>query len=671
MGGNGLRLVRLLGLCLALFCLGVAWAGPEEEGLNVLSEQETVEYLVVGKAVFTDALGKPMPGNTKVTTGGKPVELGPDASVNALKLAKMFKGYVEVSHPSYGRVRFYDLPRVLKPYIVLPLVKDGTPEAMRAPAGRVLDDVTRSVADAELVVQMTGDEYLPNSLMRVMSDEKGRYRLHPAMLQENVGRGPGPMLAEREGVWVQVDKSAPGWVGRRAYANGGNCMIMLKRGPRDYVIKINGIKDAGHPPRIRTYIRSSGKENYYYEWNGVIKPGERMVLADGTYVLEVNGVSYQPVTVNDQSPLELVFEPRPLPRCVARVVDGETGKPMEGALVVVMGERLEGTNIAGIDQEDWDKLAGLKPPVDFYRDMPAGFKEKLGYRSQYHGTKTNEKGEFEFRFKNHDTERIVVLAKGMMPLTRSISPFRVNADGVVRTRDIEMVPSATLVLDPGITPEQQAKMQADGVHLACDVHAPTKFSARFEMSAVENKLFLGPLHFSGAKQEVLVPANVPVDVILTRFQASDRRGLVPNGPVMWTMDPVTLKPGERVEAALRREELTKVKLKLELSDGGPIDMVHVGLRVAEEADVWARSPATDADGMTTLYCPAGRRVRLGLSNPLPVEYTAWVDVEMPKEPGETPITVKVPNRVLTQFLWASRVEDLKNGPRGKALKLQN
>lgn len=664
--------MRLAGLLVVALCvssdLSVAADEIPDENLRTLSEDETVRYLKVSKAVFTDALGKPMPGDIKVTTGGKPVPVASDGSVRALRLARMFEGYVEVSHPAYGRVRFNDLQSLLKPYIVLPLVKDGTVEAGRAVAGQVTDKQNTPVPDAELTTQINGPAQRANYETKVMTDAQGRYRLHPAMAAEEVGKEPGRILTEREGVWMYIKKPEPGWLSSYSYAHGKNYVVELTKAKRDYKVTIKGIPAGTYVSSWGSVKEPNGVEAW--NWQEIHQAGQRVLMPEGTYRIAINGKERYPVTVKADSPDELVFEMKPAVRCAGRVVDAATEKPMAGVLVGVMRNSTIGRSVAGVPESDWDKLTGLKNPVDLKNDVPQTIVEAV---SLEYCCVTNDAGEFDFEMKTHDTECVVALARGMMPSRRLFYPSSANKEGVIKTRDIEMVPSATLVLDPMIKPEEQEQMKAADVGLAFDLRTPMKWAARHQWEDPTERrtpLLVMFERVEAAKQEVVVPAGVPIEVILTQFKGHDRDDLVPNGPVRWLIGPLTLKAGERWETKLIRTDLTRANFRVVLSDGQPLANVKLGLGIAEDPALWTTSEATTEDGVAMVYCPAGKKVKIGLGNPSPImKYPVWVEMDVPEKPGDKPITIQVTNKMLNAFLWPGRITALKEGPRGKALKL--
>lgn len=647
------------------------FVGARAPGVNAASGEQAEEedslarYRAIGRIKLTDALGRPMPGDTKVTTGGKTVAVSGDGTINAMSLGQFYDGWVEVSHAAYGRVRFKELERVASAKMVLPLIAEGAAEAKNGMWGKVIEDNGKPVANVPVEVWSPEGSSYSGAAYEVMTDEKGVFRAYPVPHPDELAKTGIQPLIVGAFIALRVETQDRWLMQFEEYLKPGEQTITLHRAKREFLVTIKDMPNKDTHPYVRGSVIDPAKKVRLTQWRGIKASGEKVPMIEATYTLYVNGVPYEPLKVTAESPSELVFEPVQKIKCVGKIVDGETGNPMPGVLVFTMPYLRDATALARVPSSAWDALGKLTNPVDAAKDVPKVFLDAVRPDGC---VLTDANGDFAVMAKPMRQGIIGALAKGYMPSMRKVDLSRKSSDGVVKARPIEMVPSATAVLEPEIKPAEREDMRAQQLGLFFNLHTPTKWSARYQMEMYSSPLMMLPERIYQGRVEVLVPANVPVNFYLTGLVDYSMSYIPMDSPVRWSStETLTFKPGERIEVKLNRKELVKVKVRMVMADGTPINGYPMGLMVADAPEIWTRSAPTDGEGIATLYCPAGQKVKMGMGDVTPGAAKVVVSYDVPEKESDEVFTVTVKDDALIYVVGnKNRVTELKKARAAKS-----
>ncbi|HUT47220.1 MAG TPA: carboxypeptidase-like regulatory domain-containing protein [Sedimentisphaerales bacterium] len=288
--------------------------------------------------------------------------------------------------------------------LITPLVSKATEAYERSIHGIVMDPEGNAVAGAviECYNIRTLGEGLINSLHdwsnKSLTDEKGAFSLY--LPNENIRDERGYLVPPKSKYNVRIE--APKELGLLPYVkpieNGRETLVFLESGER---FRTFIFEDANGPmtdPRKLQYISltinrpdgsrvSLGYEDF--KDGGIFSPGEYHAVRRG-----MDEFDFEPLTVNEQSPDELIFR---LPENIlylGQIVHGLTGEPMEGAFVIGYQSKSKG-NLSMITDEQWRALHALpdepeltdpavKPICDIY-----GVKKIV---------RTDEQGRFQMSF---------------------------------------------------------------------------------------------------------------------------------------------------------------------------------------------------------------------------------------------------------------------------------
>ena len=354
-----------------------------------------------------------------------------------------------ISQPNYGIA-------LIDPYIdigerkelIVPLVARSSEAFQRSIRGVVADSQGNPVAGAVVACSCirTLGEGLINALNewsnKSLTDDKGAFSLY---LPNKDKRGErGYLIPPKSQYHVRIQ--APRELGLLPYAkpieNSGEALILLQSGGsfRTFVFEdANGpITD---PKKLRyiavTVIQPDGSRvSLRYEDfknGGFFPPGEYHAVRRG-----MDEFDFEPLTVDEQSPDELVFRQPEGILYYGQVVGGLTGEPMPGAFVIGFISSSHG-NLSIITDQQWQALHAL--PVEPDLTDPA-----VKPITQIYGVKkivrTDELGNFQMSFRPGEIYGFIAFEKDYLGLMHRRHALIADRNGQAEIPVMKLYPSS-------------------------------------------------------------------------------------------------------------------------------------------------------------------------------------------------------------------------------------
>ena len=360
-----------------------------------------------------------------------------------------------VSEPNYGIA-------LIDPYIDLgdrkelnvPLVSRSTDAYERSIHGIVMDHEGNPVAGAVVSCSYirTLGEGLINALNewsnKSLTDDKGAFSLY---LPNEDRRGErGYLIPPKSQYHVRIE--APKELGLVPYVkpieNGRDALVFLESGGR---FRTFAFEDANGPitdPNKLCYIgltiiQSDGSRvSFRYE---DFKDGGYFPL--GEYHATRRGMdefSFEPLTVNEQSPDELIFR---LPESIfyyGQIVHGLTAEPMEGAFVIGFNAKAKG-NLSMITDQQWQALHAL--PADPDLTNPA-VKPLCQIYSVKKIVRTDEYGCFYMSFRPGEIYGFIAFEKDYLGLMHRKHALITDENRQAEIPAMKLYPAATILIEP-------------------------------------------------------------------------------------------------------------------------------------------------------------------------------------------------------------------------------
>jgi hypothetical protein len=374
--------------------------------------------------------------------------------VPVLKGELRFFSFV-VSEPNYGIA-------LVDPYIDLgerkelnvPLVSRSSEAFERSIHGVVVDPEGNPIAGAVISCSYirTLGEGLINALNdwsnKSLTDDKGAFSLY---LPNEDRRGErGYLIPPKSQYHVRIE--APKELGLSPYVkpieNGREALVFLESSGhfRTFAFEdVNGL--ITDPNKLRyiglTIIQSDGSRvSFRYE---DFKDGGCFPL--GEYYAAQRGMdefSFEPLTVNEQSPDELIFR---LPDSIfyyGQIIHGLTGEPMEGAFVIGFSGKIKG-NLSMITDQQWQALHAL--PVDPDLTNPA-VKPICEIYSVKKIVRTDEYGCFQMSFRPGEIYGFIAFEEDYLGLMHRKHALIADENRQAEIPVMKLYPAATVLIEP-------------------------------------------------------------------------------------------------------------------------------------------------------------------------------------------------------------------------------
>lgn len=594
-------------------------AAKSSDPETALRAKELLERLPKITHTVVDALGAPIPlarvvlQIAKRTPGADvPIDNTPLISI-ADELGRVslhnvadasVVGIAVVEHARFGRARVEVELSGRTPTIRLPLVRQGTDAYARAVTGVVVDADGRPVADAAILcgnVRTPGQGLINPSypLGSVLSDAEGRFAIY--LPGTNPNRERGELIPEHSKYSLRVtapdDDSLFPLAGM--YANDSPVRLQLQRATRQFRFLFES-PGGGVMIADGSLLRDI---NIQHE---TVQGGERSIvtlersaaslpckLVNGKYLAELivkgDRVRYEPITVNDDSPKELVFR---LPKAVTysgRVVQGIDGKPLADAFVMGWNS-VAHNNLALLTPDEWKALRDL--PANPPDDAPAlrRLRELYGVRML---VCTDAEGRFQIVCPA-DREFYGLLAFGedLLPYKITVGSLKPDDGSTIDVGELPLFPAAKLLVRPVFEGERLSVAP----HWLWEQEAQPEWFGRFRAADQGHARTFESLHWLklNESQPLYVPAGVRLRM---KFDTPYDDKWAPA-----VLDkPVELKAGETHDAGdLKFAACLEATVKVVDGKGLAVEGLPVRRKYAD-GDGWSVAHNTDKDGLAYFH----------------------------------------------------------------------
>jgi hypothetical protein len=357
-----------------------------------------------------------------------------------------------VSQPDYGVALVENYIREQKEVIV-PLVSRSSEAYERSIRGVVGDPQGNPVAGAVVACTniRTLGEGLINSLhgwsYTSLTDEKGAFSLY--LPNENVRDERGYLIPPKSQYHVRIE--APKELGLLPYVkpieNGRDAPIVLESGGR---FRTFVFEDANGPitdPKKLRYISvtvnrpDESRVSLRYEDfkdGGFFPPGQYHAVRRG-----MDEFDFEPLTVNEQSPDELVFRQPEGILYYGQVVGGLTGEPMPGAFVIGFSSKAKG-NLSMITDQQWQALHALPPAPSLADPAVKPIRQIYGVKKI---VRTDELGNFQMSFRPGEIYGFIAFEKDYLGLKHRRHALIPDENRQAEIPVMKLYPAATVMVE--------------------------------------------------------------------------------------------------------------------------------------------------------------------------------------------------------------------------------
>jgi len=531
----------------------------------------------------------------------------PDNDVNAAS------GFAAIADPRLGRaaVQVFQPSSKRPSTLAFPLVSEGTPAHERALKGRVLDEDAKPVARAMIscsMIRTPGEGLISaDSQSFVLTDEQGQFAIYPvAQPQGREERGNLIPKNSRFHLTVRPPQPSGLFPASAEAANTQPASLVLQRPKHEHTFKLE--KPDG------TLARGAELKSAYITYSRQLNQGtltldQRLIreggrLLPGFYTARMGQLEYLPLEVKDDSPRELVFR-LPLRRSYrGRIVEGITGKPLEGALVIAM-TGVGYNNLAVLTEGDWDSLDKL--PVRAPMDLPIVARLRTLY-DFLELVRTDADGGYDVTgTRGRQPYALVAFARNRLPYSCHTRSLKDGQDGKTRVPDLRLYPAAKVLVRPVF----ENGHVSVAYYWSVEREGQPAWASALRGPRWNSEIGFERLHWLKAneQQPLYVPAGVRLKVMFdTPYDAP------------WTVinrdETLLLDPGQTKDLGdLKIVPSAKVEVRVTDEQGKPVE--GVPLRKMQDVQdggerAWCVAHNTDADGRATFCAPAGSSGKIAI-----------------------------------------------------------
>ncbi len=359
---------------------------------------------------------------------------------------------VIVSKPNYG-ISLIDRQIHEHRELIVPFVSRTTEAYQRSIRGIIMDPEGNPVGGALIKCSniRTLGEGLINSLYgwsyTSITDEKGAFSLY--LPNENIREERGYLIPPKSQYHVRIE--APKELGLLPYVkpieNGREALIFLESGGR---FRILIFEDANGPitnPKKLQYInltiKKSDGDRVSLRYNdfkdgGIFPSGEYNAVLYG-----MENCEFEPLTVNEQSPDELIFRLSENILYYGQIVHGLTSEPMEGAFVVGFNSKAK-ENLSMITEWQWQYLHALPADPSLSDPVVKPVCEIYGIKKI---VRTDEQGHFQMSFRPGEIYGFIAFEKDYLGLLHRRHALIPDENRQAEIPVMKLYPAATVLIE--------------------------------------------------------------------------------------------------------------------------------------------------------------------------------------------------------------------------------
>ncbi len=561
-----------------------------------------------GSVTLRDALGDPIPGaevDILFAEPGDPpralgllatLTAGPDGRLTLPQVAGACDFRIRIRHADYGEAE----ADLRAPILGTCLVRRDSPAAARALRGRLLDPDGKPLAG-------------------ILLTSRGFYKMPGGFGEGNFSPYDGAVRTAADGTFrIYHPPQGPGASSRDLIPPDSQCMALVEP-PASLQIPRQLISATNDAPadirlargnRLRRFVFTdrSGepvgpgtdvwlhREGVQFTAEAALRPQH---FLPGSYTANVRSASsgvidYGSIELTDQSPDVIVLRPPEVPSYAGRVVDATTGRPVAGALALLLASR--GSDDPPLTAAHWQAIRALPPNAPPDPDALARFKGDtlLAY------TLTSPDGSFTLTPSTAARTPLIIVHAERFTSAEWFDPTFTPATGAA-IPDFSLFPAARVLCHfasdvPKVTVHPSIRLKTDP--------SPPPWAEEFNRLARHSPGKPTPIMrkiVPGSAEGVEVPAGAALTVSIGSHYRNEWRPLL--------LDIPPLAPGQEYVLDSQRFPVAPlVGVRILDSAGKPVE----GLRV----DLGAQSPdypgqyayqvfeATRADGVAYMFAPA-------------------------------------------------------------------
>ena len=357
-----------------------------------------------------------------------------------------------ISEPNYG-ISLIDRHIHEHRELIMPFVTRTTEAYQRSIHGIVMNPEGNPVRGAVIKCSniRTLGEGLINSLhgwsYTSVTDDKGAFSLY--LPNGNIRGERGYLIPPKSKYHVRIE--APRALGLWPYVkpieNGREVLIFLESGSRFRTLIFEDANGPITDPKKLQYIsltinqpdgsRVSLRYNDFKD-GGIFPPGKYRAVRLG-----MDEFDFEPLTVNEQSPDELIFR---LPEGIlyyGQVVHGLTGEPMPEAFVIGYSSKAKG-NLSMITDQQWQALHAL--PTDPCLTDPA-VKPVCGIYGVKKIVRTDEQGLFQMSFRPGEIYGFIAFEENYLGLLHRRHALILDENRQAEIPVMKLYPAATVLIE--------------------------------------------------------------------------------------------------------------------------------------------------------------------------------------------------------------------------------
>ncbi len=533
-----------------------------------------------------------------------------------------WNGFAAISHPQLGRA-VIPLPPPSQGVqtLAFPLVPKGTPAYERALKGRVLDQQAKPVAQAMIfcsVIRTPGEGLISaDNRGFVLTDDQGQFVIYPIAYKERrKERGKLIPKNSRFHLTVRPSKKSGLFPAAVEAANTQPASIVLERPQHEYTFKAekpDGTLAGG--AELRTVYVTFSKQPRSNQPRqaivvldrGLVQEGGR--LLPGFYTARMGNLAYLPLEVKDDSPRELVFRLPASRSYRGKIVDGKTGKPLQGAFVIAeaaVGEN----NLAALTDAEWDSLEKL--PSKAPMDLPIIARLRTLYL--FHGlVRTDAEGGYEITGpRGGETYALIAFARDRLPYSCRTYERKAGADGKTHVPDLPLYPAAKVLVRPAF----EKGHISIGYYWSIEREGQPAWASAMRGPRWPSETGFERLNWLkvNERQPLYVPAGVRLKVMFDT-PYDDQWTVINPGDILFLDAGQTKDLGD-----LKIVPSAKVKVRVTDENGKPVEGVPLRMMkdVQDVQDArdqgWCVAHNTDAAGKAIFYVPAGSSGKIAIND---------------------------------------------------------
>ncbi len=357
-----------------------------------------------------------------------------------------------ISKPNYG-ISLIDRHIHEHRELIVPFVSRTTEAYERSIHGIIMDPEGNPVGGA--VIQCYNIRTLGEGLIngihgtayKSLTDEEGAFSLY--LPNENRRDERGYLIPPKSKYHVRIE--APKELGLLPYVkpieNGREALIFLESGGRFRTLIF---EDANGPitnPKKLQYINLTIKKSdgdrvplIYNDFKdgGIFPPGEYHAVLYG-----MENCEFKPLTVNEQSPDELIFRLSENILYYGQIVHGLTGEPMPRVFVIGYNSKAKG-NLSMITDRQWQALHAL--PADPCLTNPAAKPvcEIYGVKKI---VRTDEQGFFQMSFRPGEIYGFIAFEENYLGLLHRRHALIPDENRQAEIPVMKLYPAATVLIE--------------------------------------------------------------------------------------------------------------------------------------------------------------------------------------------------------------------------------